>query len=73
LGAPRNDMIYYLPQGLFIFILALTGAVFVVVFSLFAYAVIRFREKRHDDKREPPQVYGSFQVETAPGGRLCHF
>jgi cytochrome c oxidase subunit 2 len=39
--------------------------VFVLVFGLLAYAVIKFRERAHDDQREPPQVYGSSQVETA--------
>jgi cytochrome c oxidase subunit 2 len=48
-----------------LFVLALTAAVFVLVFGLLAYAVMTFREKAHDDKREPPQVYGSSQVETA--------
>jgi cytochrome c oxidase subunit 2 len=51
--------------GLSIFVLAITAAVFVSVFALLAYAVIKFRERVHDDKREPPQVYGSSQVETA--------
>ena len=51
--------------GLSLFVLALTAAVFVLVFGLLAYAVIRFRERAHADKREPPQVYGSSQVETA--------
>jgi cytochrome c oxidase subunit II len=51
--------------GLSLFALALTTAVFVLVFGLLAYAVIKFRERAHDDKREPPQVYGSSQVETA--------
>src|SRR5208282_4919646 len=51
--------------GLSLFVLAITAAVFVLVFSLLAYAVIKFRERAHDDKREPPQVYGSSQVETA--------
>jgi cytochrome c oxidase subunit II len=51
--------------GLSLFVLALTAAVFVLVFGLLAYAVIKFREKANDDKREPPQVYGSSQVETA--------
>jgi cytochrome c oxidase subunit 2 len=51
--------------GLSLFVLALTAAVFVLVFVLLAYAVIRFRERAHDVKREPPQVYGSSQVETA--------
>jgi cytochrome c oxidase subunit II len=51
--------------GLSLFVLALTAAVFVLVFGLLAYTVIKFREKAQDDKREPPQVYGSSQVETA--------
>jgi len=51
--------------GLSLFVLAITAAVFVLVFGLLAYAVIKFRQKAHDDKREPPQVYGSSQVETA--------
>jgi cytochrome c oxidase subunit 2 len=51
--------------GLSLFVLAITAAVFVVVFGLLVYAVIRFRGKAHDEKREPPQVYGSSQVETA--------
>src|SRR3984957_12655506 len=51
--------------ALSLFVLAITAAVFVLVFGLLAYAVIKFRQKAHDDKREPPQVYGSSQVETA--------
>ena len=51
--------------GLSLFVLAITAGVFVLVFGLLIYAVIKFREKAHDDKREPPQVYGSSQVETA--------
>jgi len=41
-----------------------TGAIFVVVFSLLAYAVVKFR-KRGAESREPAQVYGSTQVEIA--------
>jgi cytochrome c oxidase subunit II len=51
--------------GLSLFVLAITAAVFVLVFGLLAYAVITFRERPRDDKSEPPQVYGSSQVETA--------
>jgi cytochrome c oxidase subunit 2 len=47
------------------FVLEITGAIFVVVFSLLAYAVIRFRERKGDDEFEPPQVYGSNQMEVA--------
>lgn len=48
-----------------IFELEVEGAIFVVVFSLLAYAVIRFRQRKHEDNNEPPQVYGSNQMELA--------
>src|SRR6202171_198055 len=51
--------------GLSLFVLAVTGAIFVVVFILLAYAVVKFRKRTNDDGREPPQVYGSNQVELA--------
>ncbi len=47
------------------FVLEITGAIFVVVFSLLAYAVFKFRERKDDDGHEPPQVYGSNQMELA--------
>jgi cytochrome c oxidase subunit II len=46
-------------------VLAITGAIFAVVFSLLVYAVAKFRKRVEDDGREPPQVYGSNQVELA--------
>ena len=46
-------------------VLTITAAVFVVVFGLLAYAVIKFRKTRLIDWREPAQVYGSTQVELA--------
>jgi len=51
--------------GLSIFVLATTAVVFVVVFGLLAYVVIKFRSRPLDGQREPPQVYGSTQVEMA--------
>jgi cytochrome c oxidase subunit II len=48
-----------------LFALAITGGIFAVVFSLIAYAAIRFRRRPDDDGTEPPQVYGSNPVETA--------
>src|SRR6267378_5230344 len=51
--------------GLSLFVLAVTAAIFVVVFSLLAYSVVKFRKRTGDDGREPPQVYGSNQVEIA--------
>jgi cytochrome c oxidase subunit 2 len=47
------------------FVLVVTAAIFVVVFSLLAYAVVKFRKRRASDGREPAQVYGSTQVEIA--------
>ncbi len=46
-------------------VLMVTAAIFVVVFSLLAYAVVKFRKRRASDGREPAQVYGSTQVELA--------
>src|ERR1700680_5320212 len=51
--------------GLSLFVLAVTGAIFLVVFTLLLYSVVKFRKRPSDDGREPPQVYGSNQVELA--------
>jgi cytochrome c oxidase subunit 2 len=51
--------------GLSLFVLAVTGAIFVIVFVLLLYSVVKFRKRKNDDGREPPQVYGSNQVELA--------
>jgi cytochrome c oxidase subunit II len=51
--------------GLSVFVLAVTAAIFVVVFGLLVYVVIKFRDKDASDRREPPQVYGSAQIEIA--------
>ena len=47
------------------FVLMVTAAIFIVVFSLLAYAVVKFRKSTADDGREPAQVYGSTQLELA--------
>lgn len=44
--------------------IAICIGIFVVVAGLLTYAVIAFRARRGDD-REPPQVYGSTQIELA--------
>ena len=51
--------------GLSLFVLLITGSIFVVVAGLLAYAVIRFRARESDGSHEPAQVYGSTQVELA--------
>jgi len=48
-----------------IFTLLTVAAIFIAVFALLAYAVVRFRNKRSDDRSEPAQIYGSNQVELA--------
>lgn len=45
-------------------VLAVTGTIFTVVFSLLFYAARKFRQRSGDD-REPPQIYGSDQLELA--------
>jgi cytochrome c oxidase subunit 2 len=47
------------------FVLAITGIIFAVVFTLLVYSVIKFREQAGDAGHEPPQVYGSTQIELA--------
>jgi cytochrome c oxidase subunit II len=47
------------------FVLAITGLIFVVVFSLLVYAIVKFRKRAADAGREPTQVYGSTQIELA--------
>jgi cytochrome c oxidase subunit II len=47
------------------FVLSITGIIFLVVFALLTYAILRFRSKPGDSGREPAQVYGSTQIELA--------
>jgi cytochrome c oxidase subunit 2 len=47
------------------FVLAVTGLIFLFVFSLLSYAVVKFRSRVADAGREPAQVYGSTQIELA--------
>ena len=47
------------------FVLGVTGIIFVVVFTLLTYSIIKFRGRAGDAGREPAQVYGSTQIELA--------
>jgi len=47
------------------FVLGVTGLIFLVVFSLLTYVVVKFRSRPADIQREPAQVYGSTQIELA--------
>src|SRR3984957_14643811 len=51
--------------GLSMFVLAITGAIFLVVTGLLAYAIIRFRHRDSDTSGDPAQIFGSTQIETS--------
>ncbi len=48
-----------------LFVLAVTGVIFLIVGGLLVYGVARFRARAGDEMREPAQVYGSNPVELA--------
>jgi cytochrome c oxidase subunit II len=48
-----------------LFVLAITGVIFVVVATLLGYAVVKFGGTTANADHEPPQVYGSTQIELA--------
>jgi cytochrome c oxidase subunit 2 len=48
-----------------ILVLAICGVIFAVVAGLLVYTLIRYRHRKGDEASEPPQIYGSNQIETA--------
>jgi cytochrome c oxidase subunit II len=46
-------------------VLSVTLAIFLIVGGLLLYALIRFRHRPTDSDREPPQIYGSTQIELS--------
>ncbi len=77
-AAPTDNIVYQTPSTfaphsgpallihhLSLFVMQITGAIFIVVASLLAYVVVRFRQRDPNDDSEPPQVYGSTQIELA--------
>src|SRR5271169_4484321 len=48
-----------------LFVLTICATIFVIVFSLLAYSVIKFRRRADDDGSEPAPIYGSNQIELA--------
>ncbi len=51
-------------NGLAFFVLGISAAIFVSVSSLLIYALVKFRA-RPEDVSEPPQVFGSTQIELS--------
>jgi cytochrome c oxidase subunit 2 len=47
------------------FVLAITGGIFLTVGGILTYVIFRYRQRGRDDNVEPPQIYGSTQVEIA--------
>src|SRR6202166_1824531 len=48
-----------------VFVVAITGGIFLVVGGLLACALYRFRARKTDSLGEPAQIYGSTQIELA--------
>ncbi|HTZ49698.1 MAG TPA: cytochrome c oxidase subunit II [Verrucomicrobiae bacterium] len=59
-STPADDI-----HRLSVFVLIITGLIFAVVFSLLVYAIAKYGHRGGDHVSEPPQVYGSNQVELA--------
>jgi cytochrome c oxidase subunit 2 len=55
------DSIFHLSR----LVLGITAGIFVVVFALLVYVIVRFGSREGTDLREPAQVYGSNRVEIA--------
>jgi cytochrome c oxidase subunit 2 len=47
------------------FVLGITGVIFLIVGGLTVYTIVRYRRRPGDGTTEPPQVYGSMQIELA--------
>ena len=47
------------------FVFAITGAIFITMSGLLIYAIVRYRERAQDPPVEPPQVFGSTEIEMA--------
>ena len=61
-GTPAHSIF-----SLSLLVLSVTGAIFLVVGGLLLYAVIRYRHRSGDlnANQEPPQIYGSTQIELS--------
>jgi len=62
--APASEPAYSL-FGFSLLVLIVCAAIFLIVFSLLVYSILKFRKRPDDDGREPPQIYGSNPIELA--------
>ena len=51
--------------SLSMFVFAITAGIFIVVGGLILYAAVRFKQRPDDDGSEPPQIFGSNQIELS--------
>src|SRR5580692_3928452 len=58
-STPANQL-----HSLSLFVLTISGLIFVGVTALLVYALVRYR-RRPGDMNEPPQVFGSTQIELS--------
>jgi cytochrome c oxidase subunit II len=70
-GAPSSTSIFsnkttpaHELNDLSMFVLGITGLIYVGVSSLLVYAIVKFRARK-GDTTEPPQVFGSMQIELS--------
>lgn len=73
-----SDLVYKIPNSfdprsvpahtiheISLLVLWICTAIFLVVTAILVYVVVRYRRRPTDDSQEPPQVYGSSQIELA--------
>jgi cytochrome c oxidase subunit II len=72
LGAPSTPSIFapvstpaFAIRDLSFLVLAIVTLIFVVVAGVMLYAIVRYRRRPGEDGGDPPQVYGSTQIELA--------
>src|SRR5881409_2426270 len=61
---PFSTPVYAIYQNALL-VLTICAAIFLVVGGLLAYSIFRFRRRPEHENLEPPQVYGSNQIELA--------
>jgi cytochrome c oxidase subunit II len=61
-GTPAHSIF-----GLSMLVLGITGSIFLVVAGLLLYVLVRYRSRTSDpsNEQEPPQIYGSNQIELS--------
>jgi cytochrome c oxidase subunit 2 len=59
-GVPAHSI-----YGLSMLVLGITGAIFLVVAGLLLYVLLRYRATGIEPAQEPPQIYGSNQIELS--------